>query len=54
MREVFQKFIAEFPREPVTRDGSFSGHPLHDVVERELVASVSAALGGSASKYRTS
>lgn len=52
MRDVFQQFVAEFPRKPVTRDGSFAEHPLHDIVERDLVASVSDALGNSASKYR--
>ena len=52
VREVFEQFIREFPRQPVTRDGSFGAHPLHDLVERQLVASVTAALGNRASRYK--
>ncbi|MEO1920574.1 MAG: DUF3578 domain-containing protein [Sphingomonadaceae bacterium] len=51
VRKVFQQFVSEFPREPVTRDGSFGGHPLHDIVERKLVEAVSDALGSRAKQY---
>ena len=52
MRDVFEKFVREFPRQPETRDGSFGGHPLHDLVERQLVDSVAYVLGDRASQYR--
>lgn len=51
VRDVFEQFVREFPRQPVTRDGSFGGHPLHDLVERKLVESVGDALGSRAIQY---
>lgn len=51
MRDVFEQFVANFPRQPKTKDGSFSGHSLHDLVERQLVASVVDALGDRSLQY---
>jgi len=52
MRKVFEQFVQEFPRQPITRDGSFGAHPLHDLVERQLVESVIAALGNRANQFK--
>lgn len=51
MREVFEQFIQEYPKNPVRNDGTFAGTPLKALVEATLVRSVKSALGERAKRY---